>query len=376
MCDNAVGFNCTNYVSYRLSMNGVPSFMGACGHSVGANAASWDERARGCGIVVDSRPARGAVIQWDGYAPMPSGSGNYTAAGHVAYVDAVEGDSVYISEASCGMKKAHRAVLTWPFTGASSGAVEILHPMDLGPASDPAVPAKPVFTGAFYFSSSRTSVTGGSVTGFGQAGDVPLIGDWNGDGLESVGVYRGGNWHLNNQNDASGVDYTPFLFGGYPGDIPVVGDWDGDGRATPGIFRPSVGTWYLNNGLDGSAEVTEVFGDPSDTPVVGDWDGDGVDSPGVFRSDTATWYLDNNFDRVPDVVFQYGMQGDKPVTGDWDGDGPDTIGVVRDGVWHLTNNVTTPGAGLMNTFGFGVASDIALAADWNGSGTASPVVAR
>lgn len=143
------GFNCTNYVAYRLIQNGAPNFVNGC--HTGSNAASWDERAARCNIAVNQVPAPGAVIQWDGGAPMPSG-GSYTSAGHVAYIDAVSADgrTVYISEASCGLRQGHRTTLSWPIRGLSNGSVAVLHPRDLAapptttqPPANPAAAADP-----------------------------------------------------------------------------------------------------------------------------------------------------------------------------------------------------------------------------------------
>ncbi len=127
MCANAVGFNCTNYVAYRLATRGVQSFMAACGHTRVADATGWDDNARACGIRVDTIPEAGAVLQWDGGAPSPSGSGSYSSAGHVAYIDSVANGNVYISEASCSMQEGAREVLAWPVRGLGS-AVEVIHP--------------------------------------------------------------------------------------------------------------------------------------------------------------------------------------------------------------------------------------------------------
>ena len=35
------------------------------------------------------------------------------------------------------------------------------------------------------------------------------------------------------------------FFFGVPGDIPFLGDWDGDGTDTPGLYRPSDGFAYV-----------------------------------------------------------------------------------------------------------------------------------
>jgi len=65
---------------------------------------------------------------------------------------------------------------------------------------------------------------------FGQPGDIPVVGDWNGDGIDTVGIYRhyplwgGAQFALS--NSLSGPPEVVFNYG-KDGDIPVVGDWDG-----------------------------------------------------------------------------------------------------------------------------------------------------
>ena len=71
------------------------------------------------------------------------------------------------------------------------------------------------------------------------------------------------------------------FFFGNPGDIPIAGDFNGDGCATVSIYRPSNQTFYIinelgeNDGGLGEAELSYVFGNPGDKPFVGDFDGDG-----------------------------------------------------------------------------------------------------
>ena len=108
------------------------------------------------------------------------------------------------------------------------------------------------------------------------------------------------------------------MFGyGQPGDIPVCGDWNGDGTQTPGVVRN--GTWYLVNALNRPfADVSFGYGNPTgDIPVVGDWNGDHVDTAGVVRN--GTWYLSNTLGSpAADMVFGYGNPtGDVPIVGDW-----------------------------------------------------------
>ena len=54
--------------------------------------------------------------------------------------------------------------------------------------------------------------------------DVPVVGDWNGDGKTKVGVFRlGFFWVLDTNGDkVFTAGEQAFPFGGLPGDIPVV----------------------------------------------------------------------------------------------------------------------------------------------------------
>ncbi len=128
------------------------------------------------------------------------------------------------------------------------------------------------------------------------------------------------------------IDHV-FQYGGQ-GDIAVVGDWNGDGIYTIGIFRN--GVWFLDMDGDGrwsEGDLVVQYGQPGDLPVVGDWTGDGISKLGVYRN--GTFYLDTNNNHVldeGDKVIQLGRPGDKPVSGDWDGDGVDKVGVYEDGV--------------------------------------------
>ena len=57
--------------------------------------------------------------------------------------------------------------------------------------------------------------------GYGLPTDIPVIGDWNGDGIDTVGVYRNGVFYLRNSNTVGVADLA---FGyGLPTDIS--GDW-------------------------------------------------------------------------------------------------------------------------------------------------------
>lgn len=122
---------------------------------------------------------------------------------------------------------------------------------------------------------------------FGAGKDIPVTGDWNGDGIRSIGVYRDGTWQLDLDGDGRWSRKDAILQFGQTGDIPVVGDFDGNGVEEIGVYR--AGQWLIDS--DGDRELTahdRVFemGGANDQPVVGDWDGDGIDEPGLYREIT------------------------------------------------------------------------------------------
>lgn len=186
--------------------------------------------------------------------------------------------------------------------------------------------------------------------------------------VDTVGVFRSGAWFL---RGASGGVAGSYGYGN-PTDIPVMGDWDGNGTRTPGVFRN--GAWYLRNtNNQGGVDIAFTFGSPGDIPVVGDWNGDGKDTIGVFRR--GAWYLrDSNTSGMQNRTLFYGLATDVPVTGDWNGDGTDTIGIFRGGLWHLTDSVT--GGVVHHANGFGSPGDVPVVGDWNGDGTDTIGVAR
>jgi len=171
---------------------------------------------------------------------------------------------------------------------------------------------------------------------YGNPGDVPFMGDWDGDGVDTPGLYRrsDGYVYLRNSN-TQGIADIRFFFGD-PGDVPLAGDFDGDGHATVSLFRPSEQQVYVinrlgsdDNGL-GAADFSFIFGNPGDEPFVGDFDGDGSDEVGLHRDTTGRVYLRFSLSTgVADMDFTYGNPQDLIVAGDWSGDGTDTPALFR-----------------------------------------------
>jgi hypothetical protein len=231
---------------------------------------------------------------------------------------------------------------------------------------------------AWYLRNSHTGGVPDVALFYGESDDLRAVGDWDGDGVDTIGVFRPSHqaFYLRNSNTPGAPEVTVFY--GSPGDLPAVADWDGDGADTIGIFRPSQGAFYLRSSNNpGAPDVTVFYGSSGDVPVAGDWDGDGVDTIGVFRPSHQAFYLRNsNTPGVPEVTVFYGSAGDLPLAGDWDGDGVDTIGVFRpsQGAFYLRNSNTSGVPDIAASYGW--AGDVPVVGDWNGDGTSTIGVFR
>jgi len=164
----------------------------------------------------------------------------------------------------------------------------------------------------------------------------PIAGDWNNDGVDTVGLRDPltNNWYLNNDPGAWNSPHFLPAPGITPLDwIPIAGDWDGDGFDTVGLYDPTNNDWYLNNRIDGQWIGNGVDGIIIDRPaqevpkgwipLAGDWNGNGRDSVALYDPDNADWYLNNRIDgSIDDLVIIRGHgEPDNwlPIVGDWDG---------------------------------------------------------
>ncbi|WP_145418058.1 SdrD B-like domain-containing protein [Planctomycetes bacterium K23_9] len=120
---------------------------------------------------------------------------------------------------------------------------------------------------------------------YGEQVDTPMAGDWNGDGIDQIAVFRGGVWLLDTDGDGRWTDKDDKSTYGKSGDEPIVGDFNGDGIDEIGVIRGD--TWIVDT--DGDRKITgndlqfQVPRQDADSqPIVGDWDGDGKDDPGYY----------------------------------------------------------------------------------------------
>lgn len=191
---------------------------------------------------------------------------------------------------------------------------------------------------------------------YGPADGIPLIGDWDGAGADTLGVYSPslGRFLLRNANTPGAaqlsVNYGPTPNSNPAGLVPIVGDWDGVGPDTVGLYVRAQGRFLLRNtATSGIAEITTKFGPrgvADVVPLAGNWDGVGTtDGIGVFVPADGTFYLKNDASTsgVADITVRFGPKPTPanwvPVVGNWNNDTTDTIGLYDPtrGIFLLRN---------------------------------------
>lgn len=113
-------------------------------------------------------------------------------------------------------------------------------------------------------------------TNFGVNNDFPIsFADFDRDGLDDIAVFRAseGMWYIIGSRDG----YFTRHFG-QAGDVPVAADWDGDGQTDFAVRREvnSQAYWYISKSSWGGYMFTEQFGKAAYTPAPADYDGDGI----------------------------------------------------------------------------------------------------
>ena len=205
---------------------------------------------------------------------------------------------------------------------------------------------------------------------FGPDGGIPVVGDFNGDGIANLAVYHEGNWYIDINGNGQWDEEDLWAQMGDSFDQPVVGDWDGDGKSDIGIFGSA---WSgdqqimaAKSGLPSDLNATQAT-NPKNVPPDISINVSMNNVRAMKHSESGGVRLD-----VIDHVFQYGSQGDKAFTGDFTGDGIATIGVYRNGKWYIDRTGSgkwDENAVLVDNADFGLGEEgIPVVGDFNGDG--------
>jgi hypothetical protein len=193
---------------------------------------------------------------------------------------------------------------------------------------------------------------------------------------EAPCFYKAGAFSCDSRRDG-GVAEVTYAFGGRPGDVPLLGDLDGDGRDEPCVYR---GPRFLCDPArdGGSAGASVLFGSGiagGDAPLLGDLDGDGRDDPCVRQGDRFLCDTAHN-GGTAELIVTLGHAGDPALLGDVDGDGADDPCVVEGG--RLLCD-TSHGGSARLVLPFDVdpaAGDVPLLGDMDGDGRDDPCIYR
>ena len=242
-------------------------------------------------------------------------------------------------------------------------ADNVVSPLSAANGSDTVGVFRPT-NGLLYLKNTNTSGFADVAINYGLGGDCPVVGDWDGNGTDTIGIYRNGVFYLRNSNTVGFADLTVAF--GTPGDQPIAGDWNNDGVDTIGVYRSSTGQFLLrNSNTSGAPEMSFYLGNVGDVGIAGDWNGDGTDTTGVFRPSNGVIFLKNtNVSGFADVALNYGLPGDQPVVGDWDNNGTTTIGIYRSARFYLRNSNTNGFADIL--LNLGNIGDMPIAGNWDG----------
>jgi hypothetical protein len=166
-----------------------------------------------------------------------------------------------------------------------------------------------------------------------------VMGDWDGDGVDTPGVYSEGAFWYTNFRGNTPSEYWFGMWLGPTNGKPIAGSWDGADRDCIGLVVNNIGVWWTcqmtetvptMNGQWLGGQMSWLTGDYQF--MAGDWNGDGIDTVAMRRDEYITWTnVPTSTVLAEFTQAQYiGAPGSSygiAVSGDWDQDEIDSFGL-------------------------------------------------
>ncbi len=223
------------------------------------------------------------------------------------------------------------------------------------------------------------------LTGFGDAAQLPLLGDWNGDGKTDIAIFKteswGGHWQFATSTGTA-FQLNTIVSQAVGRGIPLTGDFNGDGLTDIGTddngtwsVALAQGTWFQTAG-----SFSRLWGSGGDTPLTGDFNGDGLTDIAIGQGGTVQVALSNGAAFVPQPqpwITGFGSEG--YTTADFNGDGLTDL-VYYDRSAGQVVYAPSIGSGfsapqsLPVTFSLRSKADQLQVGDFNGDGLSDPAV--
>jgi subtilisin-like proprotein convertase family protein len=232
---------------------------------------------------------------------------------------------------------------------------------------------------------------------------ISVTGDYTGVGTAGLAVYSPSTGTFAFAHAGTGITTTLPSFGLANVDIPVSEDYNGDGQTDPAIYRPTNGWWAIDVNSQAPTgqfvlyvpPIVSVTAFPNTIPAAADFDTDGQADPAVFTIINVNGVgmgvftiLHNEVSATNTATIQsvaWGLAGDLPVSADYDGSGAAQVAVYRSttGAWYIRSsgagNDQGTAAGKQEPAIFvttHVAGDVADQADYDGIGRLEEAIYR